>query len=141
MSLFKLFNSPLHLFFLVQIILVSSILLSCDDTVSIEDIDKKPIPAQNVSFSQHVYPVLNVKCNYSGCHNDESRAGGVSLTSWSNVTNPQIVVKGDTTTSILVWSITRLPGAKWMPPTNYPQLTGEQIRGIKTWIQEGAKDN
>lgn len=117
------------------------LLSSCDDTLTIEDIDKKPIPLTNVSFSQHIYPVLNVKCNYSGCHNDESRAGGVSLTNWSNVTDPRIVVRGDTTTSILVWSIDKIPGAKWMPPINYPQLTKEQIRGIKTWIQEGAENN
>lgn len=117
------------------------VFISCDDTVTIEDIDKKPIPTSNVSFSKHIYPVLNVKCNNSGCHNDESRAGGVSLTTWSNVTDPRIVVRGDTTTSILVWSISKLPGAKWMPPINYPPLTQEQIRGIKTWIQEGAENN
>ncbi len=114
---------------------------ACDDTFTIEDIDKKPIPLTNVSFSKHIYPVLNVKCNNSGCHNDESRAGGISLTTWSNVTDPRIVVRGDTTTSVLVWSIDKIPGAKWMPPINYPQLTKEQIRGIKTWIQEGAENN
>ena len=119
----------------------SWVIISCDDTQTIEDIDKKPIPASNVSFSQNIYPVLNVKCNNSGCHNDESRAGGVSLTSWSNVTDPNIVVKGDPSTSKLVWSIDRLPGAKWMPPNGYPGLTEEQRTGIKTWITEGALNN
>ena len=119
----------------------SALLVSCDDTLTIEDIDKKPIPATNVSFSQNIYPVFSVKCNNSGCHNDESRAGNVSLTSWSNATDPRIIVKGDPSTSILVWSIDRLPGAKWMPPTGYPPLTPEQITGIKTWIKEGALNN
>ena len=73
--------------------------------------------------------VYNVKCNNSGCHNDESRAGGVSLTSWSNVTDPNIVVKGDPSTSKLVWSIDRLPGAKWMPPNGYPAFN----RRTKNW--------
>lgn len=127
---------------LVTIFFIASLFfISCDDTQSVEDIDKKVIPATNVSFSQHIYPVLNVKCNYSGCHNDETRAGGVSLTSWSNATVPRIVVKGDTTTSVLVWCIDRFPGAKWMPPNGYPGLTENQRTGIKTWIQEGAKNN
>ncbi len=116
-------------------------LFSCDDTLTVEDIDKKPIPAVNVRFSENIYPILNIKCNSSGCHNDESRAGNISLTTWSNVTDPRIIVKGDTTTSVLVWSITKIPGAKWMPPNNFPPLTPEQIRGIKTWIQEGALNN
>lgn len=119
----------------------SIIFVSCDDTLTIDDIDKEFIPLINVSYSKNLYKIFNVKCNNSGCHNDESRAGGVSLTTWSNITDPNIVVKGDTATSKLVWSIDKLPGAKWMPPNNYPQLTLEQRRGIKTWIQEGALNN
>ena len=117
----------------------SWVIISCDDTQTIEDIDKKPIPASNVSFSQHIYPVLNVKCNNSGCHNDESRAGGVSLTSWSNVTDPNIVVKGDPSTSKLVWSIDRIPGAKWMPPNGYPPLTPNNELELKLGLQRGVK--
>lgn len=127
--------------FIFVLIIISLAITSCDDTQTIEDIDKLPIPATNVSFSQHIYPVMNVKCNYSGCHNDETRAGGVSLTTWSNVTDPRIVVKGDASTSVLVWSIDRLPGAKWMPPNGYPGLTDPQRNGIKTWISEGALNN
>jgi hypothetical protein len=126
----------------IFILILSSILLiSCEDTQTIEDVDKIPIPASNVSFSKHIFPVFNVKCNNSGCHNDESRAGGVSLTTWAGATDPRIVVKGDPTTSVMVWSIDRLPGAKWMPPNGYPGLTQEQRTGIKTWIAEGALNN
>ncbi len=134
--MFKPFSS--YIFIIVISIFIFA---SCDDTLTIEDIDKKPIPLTNVSFSQNIYPVFNVKCNNSGCHNDESRAGGVSLTSWSNATDPSIVVKGDASTSKLVWSIDRIPGAKWMPPDGYPGLTEEQRIGIKTWIKEGALNN
>jgi hypothetical protein len=131
----------LNIAVIFTLIFLSIFSVSCDDTLTIEDVDKKPIPASNVSFSQHIYPVLNVKCNYSGCHNDESRAGGISLTSWSNSTDPRIIVKGDPSTSVLVWSIDRLSGAKWMPPEGYPGLTEAQRIGIKTWIQEGALNN
>lgn len=134
-------NKFFILIFILILIPLHFALSSCDDTVSIKDIDDKPMPASNVKFSEDIYPVLNAKCNRAGCHNDESRAGDVSLTTWSNVTDPRLIVKGDTTTSLLVWCIDKVPGAKWMPPNNYPQLTREQIRGIKTWIQEGAKNN
>ena len=135
------YSNKIFLFLISILIIISLAIISCDDTQTIEDIDKKAIPVTNVSFSQHIYPVLNVKCNYSGCHNDESRAGGVSLTTWSNVTDPRIVVKGDPSTSILVWSIDRRTGAKLMPPDGYPGLTEAQRIGIKTWIQEGALNN
>ncbi|NWF88272.1 MAG: hypothetical protein HXY50_02295 [Ignavibacteriaceae bacterium] len=135
----NMFNSKYIILILISF--VSFIFISCDDTQSIEDIDKLPIPTSNVSFSKHIYPVMNVKCNYSGCHNDETRAGGVSLTSWSNATDPRIVVKGDPSTSLLVWTIDRLPGTKWMPPNGYPGLTDAQRNGIKTWITEGAQNN
>jgi hypothetical protein len=127
----------LSFFSIISLILFAS----CEDTQTIEDIDKIPIPITNVSFSKHIFPVFNVKCNNSGCHNDDSRAGGVSLTTWSNATDPRIVVKGDPTTSVMVWCIDRLPGAKWMPPDAYPGLTPEQRTGIKTWIKEGALNN
>ena len=135
----RIYKSYIILSFFTIISLI--LFASCEDTQTIEDIDKIPIPTANVSFSKHIFPVFNVKCNNSGCHNDESRAGGVSLTTWSNATDPRIVVKGDPTTSVMVWSIDRLPGAKWMPPDAYPGLTPEQRTGIKTWIKEGALNN
>jgi hypothetical protein len=135
-------RTNLNILFRIFIFITGSMLLiSCEDTQTIEDIDKLTIPASNVSFSQHIFPVYNIKCNNSGCHNDESRAGGVSLTSWANATDPRIVVKGDPSTSVLVWSIDRLAGAKWMPPNGYPGLTEPQRIGIKTWIAEGALNN
>jgi hypothetical protein len=67
--------------------------------------------------------------------------GGVDLSSWAGVTNPNILVVGNSETSILVWTVERRAGFAPMPPTPLLPLTPDQIRGLKTWIDEGAKNN
>ena len=121
------------------IIVVSAVLLySCDDT-NPADIQ---IPSENISFNNHVQPLLNLKCNYSGCHDDGSRAGGISLTTWTNVTNdPTLVFPFEPESSRLIWSIQNRPGAELMPPLGYHPLIKREIDGIYKWIEEGAKNN
>lgn len=113
----------------------------CEDTVTIEDVDKVVIPDKNVSYAKYIHPLLNVKCAYSGCHNDESRAAGYSVNTWSSTRTPGIVNPGDVNTSTLVWVIEGTVAGKPMPPTGYPPLTQNQIKGIKQWILEGALNN
>ncbi len=127
-----------------EIILVAIITISlfgCDDTITNQDVDDMIIPSSNVSFSQHVYPVFQVKC--FSCHGNGIYEAGLDLTLRSRFVDGRIVVPGDTLTSILVWRIDRPPRAGFnpMPPEFMPQLTSNQIRGIKIWIAEGALDN
>lgn len=116
-------------------------IFSCDDTITNQDVDNRIIPDANVSFSQHIYPVLQVKC--FSCHGNGVYEAGLDLTLRSRFVDGRIVVPGDTLTSILVWRIDRPPRAGFnpMPPEFMPQLTPNQIRGIKIWIAEGALDN
>ncbi len=107
--------------------------------------DKLPpeqeIPAENVSYLKHIQPVFELKCNNSGCHNDEDRAGSISLTSYQNTTaDLSVVFPGQPQNSRLATAIqpsTSVP----MPPMAYPPLTENQVKGIITWIKEGAKNN
>jgi uncharacterized membrane protein len=119
------------------------VLAGCDDTLSNAQVDKNTIPSSNVSFSKNIQPVFLVKCAGSGCHDDISKAGSLSLTSYISVTqSPVIVVKGSPETSELVWAIKGQSGASPMPPPpNITPLTSNQITGIQTWIKEGAKNN
>ena len=117
------------------------VLISCDDTNTVENIDSRIIPDSNVSYAEHLQPVFDVKCNAAGCHNDQDVAGGLSLTSYSNTTADYLIVApGDTVNSRLIWSI-KAESAYPMPPVGYPVLTQNQIRGVVTWIKEGAKNN
>jgi hypothetical protein len=116
----------------------------CDSTVA-DEIDSRIIPSSNVSYSQHLQPVFNIKCAVEGCHDVESRAGSLSLTSWSATTaDITIVFPGEPKTSRLVWSIDPDYGSTTpMPPidSGIPTLTDNQIEGIITWITEGAQNN
>ncbi len=127
----------------LSLIWIAAILSTgCEDTVTQDDIDSATIPASNVSFSKHIQPVFNVKCNFTGCHNTTDRAGGLALTSYIEVTsNISVVVPGDSETSVMVWTINREAGGRNMPPLGYPALTQNQIDGITTWIDEGAQAN
>lgn len=97
-------------------------------------------PSSNVSYVKYVQPLFNIDCNYSGCHDSGTRAGGLDLSDYNSVMAvPGVVVPGNSKNSILVQRITgALP---IMPPPPLPTLTPNQIQGIKTWIDEGAKDN
>ncbi len=123
------------------LIIIAIISISCDD--SINPIYQE-IPSENVSYSRHIQPLFNVKCTNSGCHDNSTRAGNLSLTSWANTTaDLQIVVPYHPENSILVWSIEGRSASGLMPPPTAPitPLTNNQIEGIKTWIREGAQAN
>jgi hypothetical protein len=93
-----------------------------------------------VSYSQHVQPLFNQTCALSGCHNDASRAGNLTLTSYHNLTiRPNIVVPGDPNSSLLYLRITGQIGQQM--PLNRSPLNSNQQQGIRIWIEEGAENN
>lgn len=111
---------------------------SCDDTLTSSDIDNLVMPDSNVSYRTHVAPVFEVKC--VPCHNSQRSEAGLDLSSWVNATrDPSIIFPGSDSTSILVYSIERIPPYAPMPP--YEWLKRNHINGIRTWIREGAQNN
>ncbi|AFN75976.1 hypothetical protein MROS_2746 [Melioribacter roseus P3M-2] len=123
------------------IISATIIFYSCDDTINQSELDSRPIPQSNISYSEHIQPVFDAKCSYSGCHNDADLAGGLSLTSHANTTaNFLIVAPGYPDNSRLVLAVEGRT-VNPMPPLGYWPLTDEQIRAIRTWVKEGAKNN
>lgn len=134
-------NSNIRITFLLAAIFLAFIIYACDDTFVQSDIDNKIIPETNVSYSEHIHPLLNAKCAFSGCHEDQTRAAGLSVTSYGNtIADPQMVFPYFPQNSKLVWAVEG-SGPSWMPPLIYPQLTQNQIDGIKQWIAEGAQPN
>ncbi len=130
---------------LFSFIIISILFLQgCDDTLTVENVDNKPIPADSVSFAQHIYPVFQVKCAFSGCHSQPNPSDGIDLSTWAGVTaDPNIVFPGEPDLSRLVWTIDpSISGVSKMPPIGYARpVTPDQIQGIRTWISEGALDN
>jgi hypothetical protein len=119
------------------------ILPGCKDSITAANIDSRVMPQSNISFNADLEPVFQLKCNGSGCHDDGSMAGGLSLTSCVNAkSDPGVVVPLSSKTSIIVWAIEGQAGIQPMPPVgvNKP-FTSEQDKGLKKWIDEGAKCN
>ena len=133
-----------RLIIFVSIILLIVNFIACDDTITINDVDNTTIPDENVSFADHIYPLLQVKCAFSGCHASPSPADGLDFTTYANVTSDVTVVfPGEPDLSSMVWAIEpNNTAASKMPPIETGlALTENQINGIRTWIKEGAKNN
>ncbi len=114
---------------------------SCDDTITVNDVDNNIIPDSLVSYSEHIVPVLQAKC-YS-CHGNGRYEAGLDLTLYTKFVDNRIVVPFEPETSILIWKVEGLPGIGLpMPPTGTaPPLTDNQLKGFRTWIDEGAENN
>lgn len=124
------------------ILLVSLALnyLGCDDSITVNDVDNREMPDSNVSFSKDIAPIFELKC--VSCHGNGRLDAGLDLTDWSRFVDGRIVVPTEADNSVLVWTIEWRAGFPLMPPPNFSvPLTAEQIRGVKTWIDEGAKNN
>ncbi|MDH3269575.1 MAG: hypothetical protein OEM46_12060 [Ignavibacteria bacterium] len=122
----------------IFIALTIFILQNCDDTITSTDIDNLVMPDSNVSYRRHISPVFEVKC--VPCHNDSRSDGGVNLSSWVKATTDlSIIFPGSDSTSILVYTIERIPPYPPMPPSEW--LKRNHINGIRTWIREGALNN
>jgi hypothetical protein len=113
-------------------------LAGCKDSGLTPDSDIV-FPAKDVSYMTSIQPFFNLRCSYYGCHDDQSRAGNLSLTSYVNLTSkPGMVIARDTLHSVLLQKINGL-----LPhPIEIPIMINQnQINGIKQWILEGAKYN
>lgn len=95
-------------------------------------------PDSNVSYRNHVQPFLGTRC--MPCHDSYNAAGGIRLTSYSYLMfdRPNLVVQGKPEQSLLIMvleqEIPHLSG-------NFQNIPSSQIRGVRTWIAEGAKNN
>ena len=122
----------------ISVIILFALLQNCDDTITSSDINNLVMPDSNVSYARHIAPVFEVKC--VPCHNDQRSEAGVNLSSWTQVVrDPSIVFPGSDSTSILIWTIERIPPYPPMPPSEW--LKRNHIDGIRTWIREGAQNN
>lgn len=121
--------------------LAAALLLSlgaCDDSGTRPG-DEIVFPDKDISYMAHVQPFFDLRCANYGCHEDQTRAGSISLTSYVAMTErPGIVIPGDPESSLLLQKIDgRLPH-----PINVPIIiNSNQLAGIRQWIVEGAKNN
>lgn len=132
--------------FLFLTVFFALIYFGCKDNITVADLDDRDLPEKNLSFAEHIHPILNVKCSSSGCHNSQDRAGSLSFENWATTTSDAgVVFPFEPQNSRIVWSIEGQSGVQPMPPIGYPPLSirpgKDQIEAIKQWIKEGALNN
>lgn len=121
---------------------ITTLFYGCKDTINQADVDSVIIPDKGVSFQAHIQPVMLLKCAFSGCHDDQSRAASLSFTNYYNtVEDMTVVVPYEPQNSRLIWVVEGISGGSPMPPAGYPHMTLNQIKGFRTWVGEGAKNN
>ncbi len=84
----------------------------------------------NVSFASDIQTIINTNC--IGCHNASTLSGGVNLSTYSGV---QTVAQSGK----LVNAVSQNGQATPMPPNG--KLPACDIEKIKTWVQEGIRNN
>ncbi|WP_258104230.1 hypothetical protein [Marinoscillum sp. MHG1-6] len=99
------------------------------NTQFVVDINNLKLSAQgsvsDVSFSQHLFPVIQASCNAVGCHDASSDPAFTTYES--------IAMSGE---SIVIKTQNRN-----MPPPLFGSLTDEQIEIIRVWVEEGRLNN
>ncbi|MBK9731416.1 MAG: hypothetical protein IPO83_09020 [Chitinophagaceae bacterium] len=106
-----------------------------DTTVIVGDSDL--CDPDSVYFEKDVLPILTSNCAMSGCHDAETQAEDVNLTSYTSVMNTSDVEPFNPGNSKLYKVITTSDVDDRMPPSGDP-LTASQIAIIEKWINQGA---
>jgi hypothetical protein len=90
--------------------------------------------AEPVSFAKQVRPILTERC--LACHSDKERFGGLSLEKFDDISD--FITPGDPEKSRLLVVVS---GERAKMPRGGPPLTPEQVATLKTWIEQGAKND
>ena len=128
--------------FILGLVLIAWASWTCKDDLVDQGTIDIVFPDSGVSYGRHVQPLFDRGCAFSGCHAGETPQRGLSLESYQKATERiGIIVAYDPDGSLLVMAIEgRAPNTRRMPLFRSP-LTDNQIKGIRTWIKEGALPN
>ena len=126
---------------LTTILIIPFMLISCKDTQGDSTIDII-FPESDISYSKHVGPLFQQRCAVALCHGGTEPSSGLNLEYPSYqalLSRPGLVVQHDGAHSTLIQHLEGILSP--MPPAGFPQLTRNQINGVKKWIDEGALNN
>jgi hypothetical protein len=117
-------------------------LASCGGSL-LTDSSQIVFPDSNVSYRNHVQPLFDLTCTFAGCHGNSNPAAGISFTSYFGFINRTgLVIIGKAEQSLLAQILDpRFPVSRLHPPSFQTRITQNQIDGVRTWIQEGARLN
>lgn len=126
---------------LISIIIALSI-TNCNKNST--ESDKFNYPDSLLSFNRHIHPIFEDNCSFSGCHQSTNPASGLDLETlaptFSSINGPVIFPFDADQSKLYLLLLGDYQGISRMPRNRSP-LANEQIRAIKTWINEGATIN
>ncbi len=109
-----------------------------------------PGPGEEILYSKHIDPIFQNSCGGSGCHLGNENEAGLSLNSWDRLVEGSdfggVVVPYSGARSHLFQHINTDPSlgplvTEFRMPLSRDPLPIEQIRVIKEWIDQGAKND
>ncbi len=113
-----------------------------------------PPDNSGATLSEHVQPIFDTACAFSGCHGSANPAAGLDLTAGKSrdslldtastqVPMFDLVELGNPTNSYLVKKVRGADdiAEARMPPEDYEALSESQLAAIKLWISYGAPDD
>jgi len=135
----------------IIVVLISLTVISCTKyQIPGNEIPSPDEPEQNeivstcnpdtVYFSNDVLPLVVSSCATTGCHDKDSHKDGVILTDYASIIKTGEIKPGDPNDSEFFETLTD-DGDDLMPPPPHDPLNSEQIQMIRTWIEQGAKNN
>lgn len=120
------------------------ILAESIDTTSTSDttgiIIESNCDPDTVYFVNTVLPLVVSSCGLTNCHDEASHRDGIVLTDYQSIITKGKIKPGDPGDSEFFETLTD-GGEDRMPPQPYARLDAEQIELLKTWIEQGAKNN
>ena len=91
-------------------------------------------------FQNSILPLVVSSCATTGCHDQASHKDGVILTDYASIIKTGEIKAGDPNDSEFFETLTD-DDDDLMPPPPYDPLNTEEIQLIRTWIEQGAKNN
>jgi YVTN family beta-propeller protein len=118
-------------------------LFSCGkDEVIVNSIEYDTIAT--INYTRHVQSLLTERCATGGCHSSGDKAAGLSLASWNDLikgsTYGEVVIPKQPLRSLLTLLFDGTPLRKQHPAFS-KSLAQSEIRFLKRWISEGAKND
>jgi hypothetical protein len=120
--------------------------LTCKDQISGPELSQIVFPAKNVSYHNHVQPLFDRGCGgqSSACHGSDTfnDQNPFALDVYEHAVNPYSrfwILPGDPDHSNMNHEVEQKPPV--MPPRGQPQLSANQIKGLRQWVLEGAQNN
>ncbi len=127
---------------ILSFIIISFILIFVKCSSQITDSEDIVFPETEVSYISSVEPFLKITCAYAGCHNSTSRARGLVLDNYFDLTNSMsggFIIGKNPDQSYLI----QVLDGTYVGCEIYWRfkINDNHKAGMRKWIEEGALNN